>query len=53
MSLRFQTLSLLEKYSYTPKQWDNIDRQTQVEMIAKHQLEIERDKRIHEKNKAD
>ncbi|MFP4017697.1 MAG: hypothetical protein ACLFT4_08075 [Bacteroidales bacterium] len=41
----------MAEYSYTPQQWEEIDKDEKVLMLAKKQLEIERDNRIKEKQK--
>lgn len=41
----------MAEYGYTPQEWEAIDREEKVLMLAKKQLEIERDKRIEEGHK--
>lgn len=41
----------MSEYGYTPKEWREIDKEEKVLMLAKKQLEIERDNRIREEAK--
>ncbi|MFW6311295.1 MAG: hypothetical protein ACOC1K_03570 [Nanoarchaeota archaeon] len=42
----------MEKYGYTPNEWQEINKQEKVLMIAKRQLEVERENRIREEMKS-
>ena len=41
----------MERYGYTPKEWDQIDKTTRLEMIEKRNLEIEMENRQIEEAK--
>jgi hypothetical protein len=44
--MRYQVLSCWEKFSISPLEWNKIDKQTQMDLLAKLFLDNERDARI-------
>jgi len=46
-------LDVWEKFGYTPMEWDNIDKQTQLELIAKRNLDEEHNRYLKEKAMSD
>ena len=51
--MRYVVLDVCEKWGILPNQWRNIEIQDKMELIAKHQLEAEREDRIRKENEAD
>lgn len=51
ISFRYIVLDTWEKFSITPKQWDETDRETQMEMIQKRNLDLEHEEYIKEQSK--
>lgn len=39
--MRYVVLDVWEKFGYTPQEWDNIDKETQLELVQKRSLDIE------------
>lgn len=52
MSLRYVALDICKNYGMNPEtEWNRLSNQVKAELIAKRQLEIERDIRLREKQK--
>lgn len=51
ISFRYVVLDTWEKFGYTPKQWDSIDKDTQMELIQKRNLDLEHEEWIKEQSK--
>jgi len=49
VSLRYQVLTICEKYGLNPeKDWEELSKQTKMDMIAKLILDNERDERLRQ-----
>lgn len=51
ISFRYVVLDTWEKFGYTPNQWDRIDKDTQMELIQKRNLDLEHEEYIKEQSK--
>mgnify|MGYP000503478840 CR=1 FL=1 len=51
ISFRYVVLDTMEKFSCPPPMWDKIDKETQLEMIAKRNKDQEHDDWLKEKQK--
>jgi hypothetical protein len=51
ISFRYVVLDTWEKFGYTPNQWDKIDKDTQMELIQKRNLDLEHEEYIKEQSK--
>lgn len=51
ISFRYVVLDTMEKFSCPPPVWDDIDKDTQLEMIAKRNKDLEHENYIQEKNR--
>lgn len=51
ISFRYVVLDTWEKFGYTPNQWDKIDKDTQIELIQKRNLDLEHEEYIKEQSK--
>lgn len=51
ISFRYVVLDTWEKFGYTPNQWDRIDKDTQMELIQKRNLDLEHEEWVKEQQK--
>lgn len=51
ISFRYVVLDTWEKFGISPKQWDETDKETQMEMIQKRNLDLEHEEYIKEQSK--
>ncbi|MFW5981479.1 MAG: hypothetical protein ACOCRU_02760, partial [bacterium] len=51
ISFRYVVLDTWEKFGYTPNQWDKIDKDTQMELIQKRNLDLAHDEWLKEQSK--
>lgn len=51
ISFRYVVIDTWEKFGYTPNQWDRIDKDTQMELIQKRNLDLEHEEYIKEQSK--
>lgn len=51
ISFRYVVLDTMEKFGISPVEWDKIDKDTRLEMIAKRNLDYEYEEYIKEQSK--
>lgn len=51
--MRYVILDIWEEYGYTPQEWDEIDKQTQLELISKRRLDRDHEEYLKEEAKND
>lgn len=51
ISFRYVVLDTWEKFGYSPMEWDEIDKETQMELVQKRNLDLDHEEWIKEKSR--
>ena len=51
ISFRYVVLDTMEKFGISPVEWDKLDRDTQLELVAKRNLDLEHEEWVKEQSK--